>query len=219
MRALPVLLLPLLLAGPARAFDEDAALRLLNGGQRAHGGCTLVAPWGEAADGLRVVALAQDDDVVRVAVMRERDGAPVIVAGPEPVEVIRMDPLGSACTLQLEERSLLGGRPLIALRVSNSGLTTGRSSFTIASHFLLRNGDSLRAVFASLGQATHSEQVGRRRVGWHLAYRVAPAPARPGRMPDLLVRDVRTGRIVLRARWQGERYAPPLFERFGSVRG
>lgn len=218
MRAL-ALLLPLLLAGPARALDEQAALRLLAISGQGYG-CALVTPWGAPAEGLSIAAARADDDNIRVALVGERGGAPAVVAGPVDVEVIRMDPLLGSCIIRLESRPALGGRPVIVLDVHNSGLTTGRSSSTSALHFIVRDGDRLTTVFRSLVEARHSEDVGRRRrLGWSYAFRVVPGPATAGRMPDLVVQDIRTGRTVLRARWRGDRYEPPLFERFGRVHG
>lgn len=218
MRAFAILLPLLFAAAQAHALDEAATLRLLDSPVREPGPCALVAPWGPPADGIHAAAVVVDEDYVRLALVREQDGAPVVVAGPIDVPVIRIDPL-NVCSIALDGRQVLGGRPLVTLRVRNHGLTTGRSSSTQALVFVLREGNALRMVFSSLTEAQHSEQVGRRRLGWHFTYSVEPAAAPAGRMPDMVVRDLRSGRVMRRARWRGNAYSPDSFEHFGPFRG
>lgn len=66
--------------------------------------------------------------------------------------------------------------------------------------------------------ARHSEDVGRgRRAGWQRRYRVDPQPAAAGAMPEILVRDARSGRVVSRHRWRGDAYHPAIFDRLGPI--
>ncbi len=62
--------------------------------------------------------------------------------------------------------------------------------------------------------ASHREysENGHNFIDWRRQWRVVPAQARPGAMPDLVVRDRRTNAAVSRHRWAGEAYDPPTFE-------
>lgn len=217
-RRLPILAALVVPLRPAHALDEAAATRLLfsqtDAGQHNGGmACSAVKPW-PAAEGLSVVVVPDDDVAIRVALMRTGDdGTPQIVAGPVRVEPITIDPIWG-CRMEVDDLAPLGGRPLVAVRMLNSYTSTGRSSFTQSLHLLLRDGETLRPIFGSLTAASHREysENGHNFIDWRRQWRVVPAQARPGTMPDLVVRDVRTNAAVSRHRWTGEAYAPPTFE-------
>lgn len=215
----PLALLLLAWTGTAQALDERAALRLLNprGVPGTEPPCSAVAPWGPPGGGTFVVAVP-DDDQIRVAVMRESaEGQPVIVAGPTAFEPMTLDPLW-ACLINVVEQAPIGGRAVIALRVSNSYTSTGRSSSTEARHLLLPDGPGIRPIFATLISARHSEEAARgRRTGWTRRYRLVMLPSRTGAMPEIEIRDIPAGRVVSRHRWRGDAYAPPVFDRFPPV--
>lgn len=213
--ALAALALPL---RQAHALEEAAATRMLfaqgeDGGRGSQMACSAFKPW-PAADGVFVVVVPDGQDGMRVALMRAgTDGAPQIVAGPAEIEPITIDPIWT-CLMDVDDLAPLGGRPVVAVRLHNSYLSTGRSSATESLHLLLRDGEALRVVFGSLLSASHSE-VGPRgqRTGWQRRWRVVPVGGRPGGMPDLVVRDARSNATVSRHRWAGEAYRPPVFDR------
>ncbi|WP_198372804.1 hypothetical protein [Roseomonas rosulenta] len=212
---LPALLLP---AGAARALEEAAAVRALladtenarTGGSPA---CAGFGAWGQAAQGLFVVAVPEDEGL-RVALMDDgADGSPRIVAGPVQIEPITIDPWWT-CLIDVDRLAPLGGRPVIALRIRNSYLSTGRSTSTEALHLLVQDGTTLRPIFASLLAAAHSEQGPRgQRTGWQRRWVVVPVGRGRDGMPNLEVRDRRNNAVVSRHRWAGEGYDPPVFDR------
>lgn len=228
MTRLARLLAGLALLGPgtALALDERAAARALlaqaSPGQpaapRAEPTCLASAPWGAAEAGVFVVAVADEGEEIRVALMRDgADGQPTIVAGPASFEPITLGPLWS-CLLEVVAQTPLGGRATIGLRVANSYTSTGRSTSTAALHLLLVEGAALRPVLGTLISAVHGEgEIGGRRTGWTRRYEVVRRPAPPGTMPEITIRDARTHRVVSRHRWHGDSYQPPRFDRFPPV--
>lgn len=208
------------LAWPLRqalALDEAAATRLLfsqtDAGRHGDGmACSAARAW-PGAEGLSVVVVP-DTDTLLVALVGAGDGgAPQIVAGPVTVEPITIDPIWG-CLLHVDDLAPLGGHPVIAVRIINSYTSTGRSSSTESLHLLLRDGAALRPIFGGMLAGSHREysENGHNFINWRRRWRILRANARPGAMPDLIVRDTRNNAIVSRHRWGGESYVPPTFE-------
>ena len=216
-RRLPLLAALALPVRAAQALEERAATQFLFShtadGGRGEMACSAFKAWGPDADGIFVVVVPDGQDI-RVALMRAgEDGAPQVVAGPVTVEPLTIDPLWS-CLIDIDDLAPLGGQRVIAVRLSNSYTSTGRSTSNEALHLVVRDGTALRPIFASLLRAAHSETGPRgQRTGWERRWRVVPVGGRPGGMPDLVVRDVRNNAAVSRHRWTGEAYVPPVYDR------
>ena len=149
--------LALLGSGAAQALEERAAARTLLAapGQATPAGepaCIGIAPWGAPAEGVFVVAAANDQEEIVVALMRDgADGQPAIVAGPATFEPIMVGPLW-ACVLRVVAQAPLGGRAVLGVNVSTSYTSTARSTSTAALHLLLVEGATLRMRVPTLAE-------------------------------------------------------------------
>lgn len=217
----------LVAARRARALDAEAAAGLIfpddkDAGKRS--GWVATAPWGAGADRLWAAAAADQDHTMYVALVKEdADGANrSIVAGPIEVEALSIDPFWTL-DLSIHKDTPLGPNvPAFNVQVSNSYLSTGRSTGTEAIHLFLYRNDVLRLVFSSYVQADHSSEVTCRRRrpdgdacrrAWNRAWTVAAATAAHGSdLPTLLVREKPSGRVVSRHIWRNDAYHPPSFE-------
>ncbi|WP_426956140.1 hypothetical protein [Muricoccus radiodurans] len=205
--------------GPAAALlltDPAAAESLRRGGRCARE---------PLPGGPLELAAAADENTLTVALVEEGPDGPRVVAGPVSTDVLTIDPIWSP--LMRVVPSPLGPRSgTVALQLSNVYSSTGRATNTQALHLFRRRGEVLEPIFAAFTQASHSYTVpcGRRHRGdepcrreWTFRRRVEVTLARPGALPDLLVRDLRTGRVVSRHRWGGTGYQPPVSDRTPSL--
>ena len=212
---------------PARALEEVEAATMLGLQDAAAylkrtSGRVAIAKW---HDDLWASCLATEDDrVVSAAIIQEdpATGAKRIVAGPVDAEVLTIDPFWTL-DLSIGPLQPLGpGVPAFGLTVSNSYLSTGRSTGSESLSIFLRDGPTLRQVFRGYVQASSSEDVPCRhpradgvpcRSGWshQWAIRVA-GPSVGGRPPPLAVIAKPSGRVVSRPVWRGDRYRPDQFD-------
>ena len=226
-RFVPVLLL-LLAIRPALALDCDSASRLLFDHaettaliQAAPERCA-IAPWGPPEDRVVAVALALEGNSMVVALVRHSEEEALVIAGPDTIEALGIDPFWSVALEVLPPLPLGPMHPHIAIRVANSYLSTGRSSASTALHLVLLRGDRLVLGFAGWLAYEHNGAVPCARRDW-----IGPAcrsgfarrfeigttgTPPPGMPPDILVRDGRTRLPVSRHRWRGDHYDPPAYD-------
>lgn len=210
------LLLPVLLR-PALALDSKAAITALNRPDLASDlgrspERVVLGDWGNSAERLVACAiLDQNDDSVMALLLRDGpDGRAEIVAGPGQIPAVKIDPFWTA-NAQIMRQTPLGAAPVVAIKLSNSYLSTSRSTTTEAVHFFLRQDKTLVPIFASLTMAGHSEG----KLRWQRTWRIT-AEGRPneaGVPPVLVVRDGRSGESVSRHRWRRSAYHPLIFDR------
>lgn len=214
---------------PARAAIEPAAATaaMLGTDGRRQAQATVVAPWGPPEQRLMAAALGtqtSDGDELMVALLREGEGGAVsVAAGPAGMEPIKIDPFWSLL-IEIEQQHALARWPVVAVKMHNSYLSTGRSSWTEALHVFLHRDGRLLPILACLTGAGHSQEVyGRRqhqRLSWTRRYTLeASGTGRGNGLPDLRIRDAGSRGVVSVHRWRGDEYAPPRFERFGPIQG
>jgi hypothetical protein len=138
------------------------------------------------------------------------------------VGVLSIDPFWTL-NLSISPLMALGsGIPTFGVTVSNSYLSTGRSSWSESMSIFLRNGDDLRQVFRGYVGAGSSEVVECRRpradgdpcrTGWSRRWVIkAVAAVVAGKPATLIVVEKPSQRIVSRHFWRGDRYQPDAFE-------
>jgi hypothetical protein len=183
----------------------EAALLLLDDSRPPSQEDAAAAPWPAGGRDLWVVA-AIYEDILRVAVLRERNGTFELVARSEGEEPLTNEPLWSHLVkLDLIPYRIRDGETAIGVRVSNSYTSTARSSSTEALHlYRLRDG-RLEMVFAALTSESNYDKSGdtenesARRV-------VIVAKTKHRGFHDLLVRERGTKKTTA-WRWNGQAYA------------
>jgi hypothetical protein len=167
-------------------------------------------PAGAPAGILAAAAVETGDERLHVALLRRHeDGKPEYVAGPAQVDALLVEPFRSPGLRILPAGPLLGAAmPAVAVRVGNRHGAAGRDTATEAVHLFLRHGpDALVQVLAVMTRLVHSEG-GRVRERTELELRAAGGPARPDALPDLELRDLRTGAVAARHAWRDGAYRP-----------
>jgi len=183
-----------------------------------------IAPWGPPADRLWAACLADEDSSVTAAIIQGDAGAETghIVAGPVDADVLTIEPFWTL-DLSISPPMPLGPDiPAFGVTVSNSYLSTGRSSYSMSMSIFLRQGSELRLVFSGYVSTGASEVVPCRKPRpdgdpcrqeqksrWIIKTDGAAASGKP---PPLIVVERPSGRIVSRHVWRGDQYHPPTFE-------
>ena len=182
----------------------DAALTLLDDTARPAQDDAVLAQWTAGGPDLWVVA-AIYEDTLRTAVLRGRNGAFELVARSEGEEPLTNEPLWTHfVTLDLIPWPIRDGENALGVRVSNSYLSTARSSSTEALHLYRLKNDELTMIFAALTFESNSDKSGDtpdesvRRV-------VIVGRKKHHGFHDLLVRDRRT-KATTTWRWNGDTY-------------
>ncbi len=213
--------------GPAQALEEAEAATILGLQDAAEylkrtSGRVAIGKW---RDGLWAACLATEDDRIVTAAIIEEDpttGVKRIVAGPVDAEVLTIDPFWTL-DLSIGPLQPLGPAiPAFGLMVSNSYLSTGRSTGSESLSIFLRDGATLRQVFRGYVAASSSEDGDCRwprkdgvpcRTSWSHQWLIKPAgPTVGGKPPTLVVVAKPSGRIVSRHVWRDDRYRPDHFD-------
>jgi hypothetical protein len=183
-----------------------------------------MAPWGPAGDRLWAACLADEGNGVTAAIIQGDAGAETgrIVAGPVDADVLTIDPFWTL-DLSISPPMPLGPDiPAFGVTVSNSYLSTGRSTYSMSMSIFLRRDSELRLVFSGYVSTGTSEVVPCRKPRpdgdpcreeqksrWVIRTDGAAAPGKP---PPLIVVERPSGRVVSRHVWRGDQYHPPTFE-------
>ena len=180
-----------------------------------------IRPWPAAGPNTYVIATGEVT-ALYVALLRvPPGGAPPHLVAQGSADALTIDQIWTP-SIDIAAQSPLGpGVSAIAVRLTNSYVSTARRTETTALHLFLRQGDRLDPVFSGLLSAEHRayRRCGRPMgeycdSGWSRTYTIAAeAPARDATPPRLVVRDARTRRVLLRPRWRGTEYDPPVFDR------
>ncbi|MFO1024893.1 MAG: hypothetical protein U1E70_06920 [Acetobacteraceae bacterium] len=184
-----------------------------------------VAPWSSGSERLWAACLADEGNGVTAALIQEdADGETRrIVAGPVEADVLTIDPFWTLNLLISPVHPLGADFPAFGVTVSNSYLSTGRSTWSESMSIFLREGSTLRLVFSGYVGAGSSDEVPCRRLQgggepcrdrWERKWIIKTAgPAAGGKPPALVVVERGSNKIVSRHTWRGDGYHPATFER------
>ncbi len=183
-----------------------------------------VAAWGPPSDRLWAACLADEGSSITAAIIQEGAAGevPRIVAGPVDADVLTIDPFWTLGLTISPPMPLGPDIPAFGLTVSNSYLSTGRSTYSTSMSIFLRQGSDLRLVFSGFVSTGTSEEIPCRKPQpngdpcrtdekgrWIIK---TSGAATGGKPPPLVVVERPSGKIVSRHVWRGDQYQPPTFE-------